>query len=76
MMRVEDLEGVTRSPSEAGQSQRLLLSAREAAETLGIGRSTLYGLIGESAIPTVQIGRRRLIPTAALGDWVKGLYNQ
>jgi len=42
------------------------LGIRQAAEWLGISRSRLYELLAEGGIPTVRIGRRRVVPRAAL----------
>jgi excisionase family DNA binding protein len=41
--------------------------------SLGIGRSKVYELIGAGVIPTVTIGRRRLVPHAALVAYVERL---
>jgi excisionase family DNA binding protein len=49
---------------------KLLLTTTEAAERLGIGRSSLYDLIRSNRLRTVKIGRRRLVPLAALDDVV------
>jgi excisionase family DNA binding protein len=50
--------------------ERLLISAREAALLLGIGRDTAYALIREGRLPALRIGRRILVPKAALEQWV------
>jgi excisionase family DNA binding protein len=47
---------------------KLLLTTTEAAERLGIGRSSLYDLIRSNRLRTVKIGRRRLVPLTALDD--------
>ncbi|MEX5713694.1 helix-turn-helix domain-containing protein [Parafrankia sp. FMc6] len=56
--------------------EKLLLTTNEAAETLGIGRSTLYDLIRSGKLRTVKIGRRRLVPVAALTDVIKTLTDE
>jgi excisionase family DNA binding protein len=43
-------------------SERLLLKVAEAAEVLGIGRSTAYELIAEGRLETVHIGRCCRVP--------------
>jgi excisionase family DNA binding protein len=50
---------------------RLLLSVREAAKVLGIGRDATYQLVREHRLPAVRIGRRLLIPRALLEGWVE-----
>jgi excisionase family DNA binding protein len=52
-------------------SQALLLSVREAARLLGVGRDTTYVLVRERRIPAVRVGRRILVPRAALERWIE-----
>ncbi len=51
--------------------KKLLLSIAEAVALSGIGRSSLYLLIQSGAIPTKPVGRRRMIPRAALESFCK-----
>jgi len=50
---------------------RLLLRISEAAERLGVGRSTLYEMIHSGQIVPVRIGRAVRIPVARLAEWVE-----
>ncbi|KPM53345.1 hypothetical protein ACG83_21665 [Frankia sp. R43] len=52
---------------------RLLLSTPDAAARLNIGRSTLYDLIRSGALPTVKIGRRRLVAVDDLARYAASL---
>lgn len=45
---------------------KLLMSVEEAAECLSIGRGKAYELIAAGTIPSVTLGRRRLVPVEAL----------
>lgn len=45
---------------------KLMLTAEEAAESLGVGRSTVYDLMRLGHLSSVKIGRARRIPVAAL----------
>ena len=45
---------------------RLCHSIDEALQLLPIGRTTLYALMQSGQLDTITIGRRRLIPHAAL----------
>jgi excisionase family DNA binding protein len=56
-----------------GSASRLLLKPDEAADVLGIGRSTLYELLAAGHIESVQIGRSRRIPFVALQEYVDRL---
>jgi excisionase family DNA binding protein len=47
------------------------VSVADAARRLGISRSKLYELIGANEIPTMTIGRRRLVPLSALRHWIE-----
>ncbi len=51
--------------------ERLLLRPHEAAELLGLGRSTVYELLASGAIPSITIGRSRRVPLEALRAWVR-----
>ena len=51
--------------------ERLLLRPNEAATTLGVSRAKVYELIREGVIPTVYVGQRARIPTAALRRWIE-----
>jgi excisionase family DNA binding protein len=46
----------------------LVLTVDEAAERLRVSRWTLYNLIRSNQLRTVKIGRRRLVPVAALSE--------
>lgn len=45
---------------------RLAYSPAEAAQALGISRARLYQLIEDGSIPSLKLGRRRLIRAEAL----------
>ncbi len=46
--------------------ERKTLSVPEAAKALGIGRSAAYEAARNRQLPTIQIGRRLLVPVVAL----------
>ncbi len=52
-------------------TDEILLSVREAARRLAIGRSLLYRLMLERQILSVKIGRSRRVPIWALDEFVK-----
>ena len=53
--------------------QRLLLSAEEAGQLIGVGRTKVYELLRVGAIESVRIGRCRRIPYTALAAYVDRL---
>ncbi|MDO3687351.1 helix-turn-helix domain-containing protein [Micromonospora sp. C28ISP2-4] len=52
---------------------RVVLTIEEAAQRLGIGRTTMYALIKTGQIRTVTIGRLRRVPTFCLDEYVQSL---
>ena len=44
------------------------LTVEQAAAVPGIGRSTAYELVHTGDIPSLRLGRRLVVPTAALAD--------
>jgi len=46
--------------------EKLTLSVEEAAKVLGIGRNLCYDRVKTGEIPVIKIGRRLLVPRAAL----------
>ena len=47
-----------------------LLSIKEACARLGIGHWAIYQLIHRRALKTVKIGKRRLVSTRALEEFI------
>jgi excisionase family DNA binding protein len=58
------------APAPADLPDRLL-SVDEAAGALSIGRSLVYDLIGAGRLRSVKVGRRRLIPSGAIADYIR-----
>jgi excisionase family DNA binding protein len=49
----------------------VLYRVEEAAEALRLSRSQIYELIRSGRLRTVKEGRRRLVPVAALAEYVE-----
>lgn len=49
-----------------GLHERATCSVEEAAEILGIGRSTAYAAARDGSLPTLRLSHRLLVPTATL----------
>lgn len=64
------------TPRHSDGIPRLLLKPEEAALVLGVGRSVLYELLGTGRIESVQVGRSRRIPWAALEEYVERLRDE
>ncbi len=76
------LDYETRAPKldEIGASEvvvmhPLLATVEEAAESLRLGRTTTYELVMRGEIPSVKIGRRRLVVRSGLSHYVDRLTN-
>jgi excisionase family DNA binding protein len=48
-----------------------LLSVDQAAERLGVSRTSMYGMIRRGELRTIRVGRRRLVPESAIADVVE-----
>jgi excisionase family DNA binding protein len=46
--------------------QQPTMSVEEAAQALGIGRSACYECVRRGEVPSIRLGRRLRVPTAAL----------
>lgn len=66
-MSIEFLDGevVYRAPR--------LLSIKHACRLLGLGRTSLYTLIGSGQLRSVTVGRRRLVPSDAIEEFIAAL---
>jgi excisionase family DNA binding protein len=51
----------------------LLVSTREGARRIGVGKTKFFELLKDERIKAVRIGRRTLIPTVELDRFVAGL---
>jgi excisionase family DNA binding protein len=46
-------------------------SAEELAEELGVSRATVYAGLREGTIPGIRLGKRFIIPRAAITEWLR-----
>jgi len=56
--------------------EKLLLSPEEAAEMLGVTRSTIYDLMRMRLLASIKIGRRRLVPVKACQEMVERMVEE
>jgi excisionase family DNA binding protein len=56
---------------EQQQRDRVAVPVEEAAHLLGIGRTLTFRLVGTGELESIRIGRRRLIPRAAIDAFVR-----
>jgi len=62
-----------RAEGPASAASRLLYSVEEAADLLGIGRTYMFHLLRTGEIDSLKIGKRRMIPSDALDDYIEHL---
>jgi excisionase family DNA binding protein len=68
---VEALREELRSEAEAGpRAPDRLYSVDAAATALNLGRSRIYLEIGSGRLRSIRVGRRRLIPAAAVAAFI------
>lgn len=53
--------------------EKLLLTAAEAAELLGVSRTKVYELMYAGLLPSVKLGALRRVPTSGLAEMVDRL---
>lgn len=61
------------SPTESTAFEPVALTVPNAVRFSGLGRSTLYGLLGTGQIEAVKAGNRTLVLTASLRAYIAGL---
>ena len=54
------------------ENPRLILTPMEVARLLGLGKNTTYDAIRRGDIPAIRVGKRLLVPRAALEEWLAG----
>jgi excisionase family DNA binding protein len=55
-----------------GHTGRRTVTIQEAAKILGVGRNKAYEAAHSGEIPTIKLGRRLLVPVAALERMLQG----
>ncbi len=67
-LQQNDLEGD--SVRKPGKKEPLALTVEEAGKRLGLGRAATYAAINRGELPHLRIGRRVVVPIAALEQWL------
>ena len=49
----------------------ITLSANQLAQVLGISRANAYTLMHSKGFPTIQIGKRMVVPKSKLIEWME-----
>ena len=52
--------------------EKLVYSIQEVAELLGISKSYAYELVRRGTIPSLKLGKKRVIPKEKFKNWVNG----
>jgi len=59
------------APKLSPPTQKRTLTVEEAAAQLGLGRTVCFGLVASGALRSLKVGRRRLIPTDAVDEFLE-----
>jgi excisionase family DNA binding protein len=59
-------KNVVALPERQPDSQRQTLSVEDAGEILGLSRGAAYARAKDGSLPTIRMGKRLLVPKAAL----------
>ena len=51
---------------------KMVYSTQEVAELLGISRSYAYELVRNGTIPSLKLGKKRLVPKQRFVEWING----
>ena len=51
--------------------EKLVYSIAEVAEVLGISKSHAYGLVKQNKLPTVELGKRKVVLRSSLEQWLQ-----
>ena len=54
------------------ESNKLTFTVEETAKILGIGRNSAYEAVARGEIPVIRVGKRLLVPKAALEKLLGG----
>jgi len=46
-------------------------SVQELANELGLSRASVYAALRSGAIPSIRLGKRFVLPRAAIAEWLK-----
>ena len=54
-----------------GATQHLTLTVRQFAERMQVSMPTAYAMTEQDGFPVIRAGKKKLIPLAALEQWLK-----
>jgi excisionase family DNA binding protein len=63
---------ISESSAPGTEESERLLNIPEATKALGVGRTKVYDLIGAGQLRTLHVGRRVLVPSSAVRDFIAG----
>jgi excisionase family DNA binding protein len=66
-----DMEQAPAAGVLAAKEPPLLLKAEEAARLLGLGRSTVFGMLASGELPAVRYGRAVRVRRSDLEAWIE-----
>ena len=64
---------VSQTIQDGQEPSKLLLTVLETCRITSLGRSSIYGLLLSGALPSIKVGRRRLIPRDGIVEMIARL---
>ena len=64
--RFQEARSQAAAPSQQPENPRLAYSMKEAAQALGVARSTLWKMVSEGELEVRRLGRRVLVPAEVI----------
>lgn len=65
-------EGTLTTGSPKPHNERMTVTVKEAADLLGVSRSLAYEMVAAGTLPSLRLGRRIVVPRAALLRMLNG----
>jgi len=66
----------TKRNASATQPANVYRNVDELARELGLGRLTVYSALRNGTIPSIRVGKRYVLPRAAIQEWLRSAGGQ
>jgi excisionase family DNA binding protein len=71
-LRIQEIIDRERAAVSLGDKYKASMTVRDVAKVLGIGDEATYAAVRAGEIPSIRIGRRIIVPRAALEKFLSG----
>jgi excisionase family DNA binding protein len=70
------MNNIKPNASATTQPANVYRNVDELARELGLGRLTVYGALRNGTIPSIRVGKRYVLPRAAIQEWLRSAGGQ